>query len=102
MTELRVDGWARIFDTEHGGQVRHLDDREVHLETPDGQCWVVPREVAVAEEEPAVEDAAFAILDILREYDASWGQNDTTQLRRRLVLKVRSVLAEHARKDRPT
>lgn len=90
MSELLVGGWAEIVEAEIMGIVISFDENVVVMGRTDwdDQPWRVPRCLVVAREHPKVEAAAHAILDILRSYDPSWGQNDTSAIRRKVVLEV--------------
>jgi len=98
MDELQIDGWARIFDTDTIGQVRKLGQTPVpwaKLITEQGQAFTLPQAILSPMDDPAIERAAFAILDILREFDPTWSQVDTSELRRRIVRTATSAVANY-------
>lgn len=101
--EIESGDWIQIYDSEEGGEVTAVTDGGVtYWDGVKGRTFTVPVSVVILVEHPAIDEAAFQILDILREYDPSWGQNPTQELRRRIVRTVmQCVRPEHAGLKRP-
>lgn len=93
---LKVDDWVRVVDAEIIAQVQKVEYDLGHpglrpyarVQDENGQTWTLPVAMLTPCASPLVEYAAFGILDLLREFDPSWGQVDTSALRGRIVSKV--------------
>lgn len=92
MNDFKEDEWVRVMDSDVVGMVNSFNITPspwVAITTEQGQEFVVPQSVVVKSDAPVVERAASTILDLLCEFDPTWRQVDTLDLRRRIVRAAR-------------